>query len=122
MCKNCCNKNCISKFGLALTIIAGAFSIITIIICGVEYELTNMDWIEGEKWKPLSIIIFVSESFAIAVMVLGILEFCCCSNSRCFSILVYYFYNNHYLYIVCNFTKCCFDFLFCNCNYLFMRK
>lgn len=87
MCNNCCNKNCISKFGLALTIIAGAFSIITIVICGVEYEFTNMDWIDGEKWKPLSIIIFVSESFAVAVMVLGILEFCCCSNSRCFSIL-----------------------------------
>lgn len=117
----CCSKSCIAKIGLSFTIIFGVLSIITIVLCGVDYDFVNFDWIEGEKYKSLPIVTLTSETIAIVVMVLGIIEFGCCANSKCFGIIVsMHLYNN--IIIVPHYPNIISDFLFYHINYMFISK
>lgn len=84
----CCSKSSIAKVGLSFTIIFGILSIVTIILCGIDYDFVDLNWIDGEKYKSLPLVTLISEIISIAVMILGIIEFSCCSNSKCFGIIV----------------------------------
>ena len=97
----CCSKSCIAKIGLIFSIIFGILSIVTIVLCGIEYDFVNLNWIEGEKYKSLPLVTLISEIFSIAVMILGIIEFSCCSNSKCFGIIVsMHSYKHHNQYLI----------------------
>lgn len=86
----CFTKKCITNSGFIFSLLFGIIGVAGIIVAAVGYKAIKLDWTSAATWDSLGILTIVAVCIVVAILALGILQFCCCSDKCCYNIFVSY--------------------------------
>lgn len=87
-CCSCCGLKAIGILGWILTIVFGLVGVAGIVLGGIQFKLTDFSWVTGIKWNALGIIAIVAICIIVAATLIGLIQFCCCKDSCCYTVIV----------------------------------
>ena len=87
-----CEIKCIRNTGFIFSLLFGVIGVAGIVIAVVGYKITKLDWTSAKTWDSLGLLAIVSVCIVTGIMVLGILQFCCCRDKCCYTVFVSVYY------------------------------